>query len=899
MKKIITLKETAGGKFTGGKFQKQAEMIKANIPVPNFFCLTKFYYDEVFLQIKDKVQSIIKDIDFQKRSSVSNAAEQIHKMFINISLTTLQVEQIHKAFDKEFKPNTLVSVRSSMVGHIKEESEDSSENPFAGISKTSLYVIKEQLIDTIKDCWSSGYSEEALIYRQTQSMNLFGFSVAVGIQQMIKGTRSFVMFTANPNTASKDIIIIAGYGIGEGVVQEQVEVDHYFINEKSQQIEKEIVTKKKQIVFDQEKGFGIKTATVSENLTTIPCLTDKEIRKLEEYGKKIEQIFREPQDIEGTITEKGDIYFLQSRPIALDYSKMKIWTNANVTESFPGVTTVLTYSFAKFFYREIFYDSYLRLGVSRKKLKENHEPLNQMIGFLEGRIYYNLSHFYLLHQQSPLFPIFREHWENTIGLQSSYNASKSNGVLDRLKKLKTKIIFIGAILHTIGDYLYHSKNMKKFYSWWGNLMQPLRGKPFSEKDPLALVNQFHRIWKEVGNQWGTTLTNDAYLILLYGFTENLFKKWNLDKNSGLLSDLLCGDESLTSVEILLSALNLAENVRNDPKLSELFKTKTESELLNLLENGKIEANFSKLFYEHLFQYGDRGLQELKLEVPSMRENPIILIRSIKQFALQNKTVKSIRKHEQEVRNKSEIKLRKLLKKSPVKLHFLLRILKRLRKLVQDRENSRYCRSELFGISRSIFKAIGNYLVSRDVLNDTSDIFHLTQEEIFGYIDGSGYSTNLKTLVDIRKKEFEINLEKTPKDNITTFGAIPDNELESTIEENESDNNGTLYKGLGSSIGKVTGKTRVIFDPTTVSSILEDEILIAKETDPGWLFLMLASKGMIVERGSMLSHTAITGRKFGIPTVVGLKNATKVIPNEALIEMDGGSGRVEILRTNTK
>ncbi len=101
-------------------------------------------------------------------------------------------------------------------------------------------------------------------------------------------------------------------------------------------------------------------------------------------------------------------------------------------------------------------------------------------------------------------------------------------------------------------------------------------------------------------------------------------------------------------------------------------------------------------------------------------------------------------------------------------------------------------------------------------------------------------------------------------------------------------------GLGSSAGKVRGIARVVHDPNTIDTLEDNMILIARETDPGWLFLMLASKGMVVERGSMLSHTAITGRKFGIPTIVALPDATRVIPDGALIEIDGSSGVVTLL-----
>ena len=129
--------------------------------------------------------------------------------------------------------------------------------------------------------------------------------------------------------------------------------------------------------------------------------------------------------------------------------------------------------------------------------------------------------------------------------------------------------------------------------------------------------------------------------------------------------------------------------------------------------------------------------------------------------------------------------------------------------------------------------------------------------------------------------------------ITTIGPLRNNVLEKQISK-KSKSSGEL-QGLGSTAGKVVGKAHVVTDPNNPPKITDDMILVAKETDPGWMFLMLAAKGIIVERGSMLSHTAITGRKFNIPTIVALPGATSLIPDGAKIEMDGGSGTVTILK----
>jgi phosphohistidine swiveling domain-containing protein len=889
---IVSSKEPFAQESVGGKFGKQKVMLDAGLPVPTFFCLTVSFYDEVFAGIRAEVASKLAAIDFTDVTRIQRAAREIQALFQGIAISQAQATAVLAAFDAHFSADSLVSVRASTVGHKLEESEDSKNNPFAGMSETFLYVRRDQILDKLKLCWASGFSQESLIYRQAQGMDLLGFGVAVGVQHMIFGERSFVMFTSNPNTAARDFVVIAGHGIGEGVVQEKVEVDHYFVNGKSGEVTRELQPKLRRLTFDKVARHGLLEEPVPAPLREPACLTDDEIARLTEQGRRIEALFGCPQDIEGTFTADGDLYFLQSRPIAFDYSRQRVWTNTNVTESYPGVSTSLTYTFARYFYRVIFFDLYRMLGVSPRTLHDNFEPLDRMIGFLGGRVYYCLSHFYLLHKQSPLFPLFGAHWEKMIGLSTSYQTHDTPSLKERLEKLRVWSKVPPAVGATLYQYATHERRMESFHAWWEQLVAPLRGKDFSREDPMVLRNRFFDIWTQVGNHWGVTLTTDAYLIPLYGAIEGLFAKWHLsDDDPGLLSDLLCGDEELMSVEILLSAVGLAETVRNDAALMAHFERHDDRTLWQMAQKGELDAAFVKSLERHLHLFGDRGLQELKLEQPALRDTPWVLLRMVKTYAQQAVTVASVRAHESKVRREADAKLEKKLAGQPLKHQLLSALLPRLRRLIRHRENSRYCRAELFGVSRKIFLGIAASLVRRGVLQNSDDIYHLTQDEIFGYVDGTGVTEDLQALADLRRKEFARNQSRELAEQITTLGWVHGSALDAPRAT--SLETGAL-KGLGSSAGKVRGTARVVLDPNAPLTVDPDMILIARETDPGWLFLMLASKGMVVERGSMLSHTAITGRKFGIPTIVALPNATARIPDGAKIEIDGSTGLVTLL-----
>jgi len=877
--------------MVGGKFACQQRMMRDGLPIPRFFCLTRKYFDRVFLHIRNEVKTVLDGIAFNDWESARSGSEEIRSIFEKISLTDAQANEILGRFDRMFSRDTLVSVRSSMIGHRPDESEDSQDHAFAGLSESFLYVRRDQVLDKIRLCWASGFSQEALLYRHRQGMDPLGFSVAVGIQEMVFGERSFVLFTCDPNTASRDTVIISGYGIGEGVVQERVPVDHYLKNWHTGEITAKLTRKTSKLTFAAEKGYGLVEKVVPEGNQDKPCLTEDEITRLATVGKEIERLFKCPQDIEGTFAADGELYLLQSRPVVFDYRRQRVWTNANITESFPGVTSTLTYSLARFVYRVIFYDGYRQMGWGAKVLHDHADSLDRMIGFLRGRIYYSLTALYLLHSLNPLFPLFRGYWERMMGFQSSYQ-TKSPGLLQEVMgRAAFAMKLLRAVLIILYRYATHQKGIEKFHGWWEGLISPLRGKSFDQEDLLVRVDEFHRVWREVGNHWGITLTNDTFLPMAYGLAESLFKKWRLNEDQALLCDLLCGGEPLLSVEIIFSSVRLAEEVRSEPSLREVFENRSPTELWGMIEEELIDPCFCRAVKRHLHLYGDRGLHELKMEQPNIRQEPWALLKTIQGYARSEVTVQGFVDRERKVRTDAERLLKHRLTRHPLRRAILHLLLPTLRRLIGNRENARYCRSELFGFSKNIFRSIGLHFADQGLLASAEDIAHLSMDEVFGYIDGTGVTENLKTLAEVRKMEYKENLKVETPIQLTTLGPVRENVLE--VPEIRVDGRAVL-RGLGSSPGKVTGTARIVLDPTDPPPFTEDMILVARETDPGWLFMMLASKGLVVERGSMLSHTAITGRKFGIPTVVSVPDATRIIRDGAQLEMDGGSGRITLL-----
>ncbi len=836
---VVAEGEAIAAAEVGHKFARLFAMRAAGLPVPPLVCVPASRFDEAIGPLRPQIERELARADFASPGTVRAAAARIRALIMAVPTEP----------PAGLSCRGLVAVRACVVG-----AEDSAADPYAGMSDSFLYVPPGEVAGRIQACWASGFNAESLLYRHVQGLDLADVRVAVGVQEMVAGQRSFVLFTRDPRTGDDVTVVAAGHGIGEGVVREKVGVDHFFLRGKTIATR---VTEKPEMI-----GPGLTPEPVAPELRNAPVLTDGEVRQLAGLGRRIEDLFGGPQDIEGTFTADGAVHIVQARPIAIDPSLRRQWSNANVTESFPGVTGTLTYTFARTFYRAIFYDLYRRLGVDTRTLHRNERYLDRMIGLHHGRVYYDLGSWYQLHRQLTVFGFFQASWEQMMGIDPGPREPRPPW---------------WRLLPVAAKFATHDRAMHGFEAWWQSVIGPRRGA--RPADPLAAIQDFHEVWRQVGDHWGVTLINDSALSTYTGLAQRLLARWAPGEP---LNDLLCGDEHNHSVEIMLSTVRLAEQVRERPGLLGDLAARPVRDVWDDLQRDGYGAALRVAFGQHLDRYGDRGLQELKMEQPGFRAAPWELLEIVAGYAESDLTADGLRRREAAIRDAAEARLRARL--GPVRRWVLRAVLARLRRAAGYRENSRYCRSELFGLAKALFSQLGEALAQRGVLRDAADACHLTMDELVGWFDGTGPSESLQPLADARRHDTGPELPM----RFATLGPARDSRPALV------DPAGGDLTGLGSSGGTVRGVARVMLDPR--EPIEPGSILVARETDPGWLFLMLRAAGIVVERGTMLSHTAITARKFGIPAIVALPGATTKIPDGAMIEMDGASGRVVLLET---
>jgi pyruvate,water dikinase len=384
-------------------------------------------------------------------------------------------------------------------------------------------------------------------------------------------------------------------------------------------------------------------------------------------------------------------------------------------------------------------------------------------------------------------------------------------------------------------------------------------------------------------QWHAPILTDFFAMIFFGILRRLSERW-LDPGGSLHNDLLAGDGAIESLEPVRRIMDLAQSVRADSRLRAAFSRDPE-ESLRLIQTDPQFASFRAALDNYLIHYGDRCMNELKLEEPNLRDDPRRLINLIASAVehptnmLQGGTV----------RTKAEARLDRLTIGRRVVFRWVLH---QARRQIRNRENMRFARTRLFGLVRRLVNAVGAQWESAGVLEHANDIYFLTIGEIWDFVDGTAVTQNLRGLTALRRTEYNRHTENRSPDRFETFGVPYLNEPIDLLSQAQTD--GDVLHGVGCCSGVMRGRARVVRSVDDITD-LGGDILVAERTDPGWVFLFPSASGILVERGSPLSHSAIVAREMGKPTIVNIPALTARIQTGDHVEMDGEKGIVRVIK----
>ncbi|WP_135819960.1 phosphoenolpyruvate synthase [Halostella litorea] len=308
---VLSLEAIGAGDVdtVGGKGASLGELTGAGLPVPPGFVVTAGTY-RTFIEeagIDEELFEAV-DVDVEDSAALSAAADRAQELILNAAFPDSLRSEVLQAYDGLGDGEAFVAVRSSATA------EDLPDASFAGQQETFLNVTGEALLERIRECWASLFTQRAIYYRQKQGFDHSAVNIAVVVQRMVDAEKSGVMFTSHPSTGDPRMIIESAWGLGEAVVSGSVSPDNYVVDRESEAVEEVTVAEKKVMhVRDDETGETVERA-VPDDRREQRVLSDEELDRLREIGERVEGHYGTPQDVEWAIYD-GEVYMLQSRPI--------------------------------------------------------------------------------------------------------------------------------------------------------------------------------------------------------------------------------------------------------------------------------------------------------------------------------------------------------------------------------------------------------------------------------------------------------------------------------------------------------------------------------------------------------------------------------------------------------
>ena len=762
--------------------------------------------------------------------------------------------------DLSFSERDCFAVRSNF------STEDGGEHSFAGQFLTRLNVKRENVKEAVQEVFDSyagsleykekanrgkeeycptkrekGEQEKEEQQEKAEQKKLESSIETVLIQEMLFPEKSGVLFTKNPKGILSEMVVVLGQGLGDKVVEDQEDVltYHYFPGECLYQ-----------------EGHG--QSCLSEQAQESPGLglEEEELKTLFTLGERIEQLFQKPMDIEFAI-EKGKVYILQARDITtLDmYLPVRILDNSNISESFPGICLPLSESFAGEMYSGIFTSLGRRfLG---KKVSSYEELFQRMVGGFSGRMYYEISSWYDILRLLPFSRKIIPVWQGMLGV--------SNEEISFSKKRPSFFLKCRIALLFCYYFFVSQRKMKELDSFFQERYASYSKRVEEEEEAQELYRIFLEMKEDLLREWDITLINDMV---------------------SFISTHLYGKKTAFSLETMkpVRALSALKTVAGKYGLdSEEYRREKKS---------------------YIFAYGDRIVGELKLETRTYRTNEELLDRWI----LDSLETDSVEKDCEETScsgKASELKQRK---------SFLYRLAE---SSCNNREISRLHRTRCFGLMRRIVDKIGEKTIGFDVyylsLNELKELLFsgkdfslkiarerelrkayerlpvLSRVKLLGKVDRDPLAGEIRVL------SYESFKGKSEKSSVP-FSQEPKN-FES---KGKTESTPRVFFGRGVSKGIFRGEVLKIKSLQELRATeAKGKILLSYSTDPGWFPYLNMASGLITERGSLLSHSAILARELEKPAVVNIPHIMEELQSGDIVEIDGDLGICSVIKQKEK
>ena len=867
----------------GAKAWRLARMHQWGYPVPPAVVL----HGEAFQQLLNAtalghfVAQKTDSLSLDDPAAIAAAAEAIESRLISSELPVDLVDEITTATAELLNQGPVV-VRSSACG------EDSNEAAFAGQLDSFLNVrTLEQLLTALKRCWASYWSHRSLAYQLTRGIQLQ--SMGVIIQQQVDARFAGVLFTRSVQHSNQDsnqdsMVLEYCEGLGDRLVTGDVSPRRLFID---------------------------RQGTVSEDLVSciedVEPLSDELLQQLGSLGTALEDDFEHPQDIEWCVDGCDQLYLVQSRPITtLRQSCQKlVWSNANVNENFPDPISPLLYSVAATGYYHYFRNLGIAFGISEERIDLMEYPLRNLVGAHAGRLYYNLTNIHAVLRAAPLGEFLAEAFNQFVGAESTdrdHRAPRWTSLQrGRLRELAESLRIASKAIRSLWKMPRGIARFEATVDAFADDSHPDRLPSLDWTELLALWRRFLRI----RSQWTEAALADAASMISYRLTQRLLSaEFTNAADTAIANRLLTGLCDIVSGLPTERLWDLSRLIRQHESLTAAITRDPPDQVWHQITSNESLEPVRRALEEFLETWGFRCSGELMLTQPSYQEDPASLIPILATYVTRNG--ESPEEHLQRQQHRRERETERVLgvlrtKKLasflpwPRKDSVARRLIHWTQRSVACRERARLKQALLYSRFRRLALTVGKSFADRNLLHTPEDIFYLTCEEVEQIINRAAMlPMTAADLAKLRRAELASLSQYRPPDHIElTSGQFWEPSAAGTPADSSDEPQRHLH-GTAVSGGTIVGRAIVLTDPRQFTEVQEGDLLVTRQTDPGWGPILFLVRGLVMERGGMLSHGAILAREYGIPTVVGIPNATECITSGDILRIDGDRGLVEVI-----
>ncbi|MCU5690954.1 phosphoenolpyruvate synthase [Bacillus cereus] len=835
------------------------------IQVPEGFCVTTAGYEKAIEQ-NEGLQALLQQLTKLKREErvrIGEISKKIREVIMAVQIPSDVVEAVAHYLSR-FGNEHAYAVRSSATA------EDLPYASFAGQQDTYLNIIGENaILQHVKKCWASLFTERAVMYRMQNGFEHNQVSICVVVQKMVFPQASGILFTADPITSNRKVLSIdASFGLGEALVSGLVSADNYKVKE-GEIIDKMIATKKLAIYALKEGGTETKqNDPVQQKIQT---LSDQQILQLAQIGRQIEAYFGCPQDIEWCLVNNA-FYIVQSRPITTLYPIPEENDEGNHVYISVGHQQMMT-------------DAMKPLGLSFFLLTTN-APMRKA----GGRLFVDAT-------QQLALPASRDYLINTLGKSDPLVRDALTTIIERddfitllpdeekkEKSASKSKLPVSSQLEIENDPTIVTELIRNSEASLEELKQNMQLK--------SGVDVFDFILEDIQQLKKVLFNPQSIAVIMAGMNASTWinekmEKWLGEKNAAdTLSQSV--QNNITS-EMGLALMDVADAIRPYPEVITYLQHVEDDSFLDELVQYKGGEKARDAIVAFLNKYGMRCSGEIDITKTRWSEKPTTIIPMILNNIRDFEAGASKQKFEkglQEALNKEEELVDRLqhLPDGKQKIEETKRMIRNIRNFIGYREYPKYGMINRYFIYKQALLKEAEQLVQSGVIHGVDDIYYLTFEELHEVVRTKKLNYDL---IHKQKNDYKLYEKLTPPRIMTSDGEIITGKYK---RENLPVD---AIAGLPVSSGLVEGRARVILNMED-ANLEEGDILVTAFTDPGWTPLFVSIKGLVTEVGGLMTHGAVIAREYGLPAVVGVENATKLIKDGQRIRVHGTEGYIEVL-----